>query len=128
MPSTNIPIDEAMMRCTGRSYDTYKMPSKLIEQGVKFHCLGDHGYIWDFHPVSNRFGPDPIPHIPGLTRTGNIVYHLLSKLSHTAKWIVYLDNFYTSLPLFGYCGSVKQLLRYSVDLLSHLVTHCLLVP
>jgi hypothetical protein len=32
-PSTNVAIDEAMIRSTGRSQDTYKMPSKPIEQG-----------------------------------------------------------------------------------------------
>ena len=101
MPSTHIAIDEAMIRCTGRSSDTYKMPSKPIEQGFKFHCLGDHGYIWDFHPTSNRSGLDPVRHIPGLTSTGDIVYHLLNKLPRTRQWVAYLDNFYTTLPLVG---------------------------
>ena len=50
MPSTHIAIDECMIWATGRSQDTYKMPSKPIQQGFKFHCLADHGYIWDFHP------------------------------------------------------------------------------
>ena len=31
MPSTHIPIDECMMRATGQSQDTYKMPSKPIQ-------------------------------------------------------------------------------------------------
>ena len=53
MPSTHVSLDECMMRATGRSPDTYKMPSKPIEQGFKFHCLADHGFIWDFHPTSN---------------------------------------------------------------------------
>jgi hypothetical protein len=59
-PSTHVAVDEAMMRCTGRSCDTYKMPSKPIEQGFKFHCLADHGYVWDFVPTSNQAGPDPV--------------------------------------------------------------------
>lgn len=56
VPSSNISIDEAMIRCTGRSLDTYKMPNKPIERGFKFHCLADHGYIWDFLPTSNQAG------------------------------------------------------------------------
>jgi hypothetical protein len=52
MPSTHISLDECMIRATGRSPDTYKMPSKPIEQGFKFHCLADDGYIWNFHPTS----------------------------------------------------------------------------
>ena len=89
------------MRATGRSPDTYKMPSKPIEQGFKFHCLADHGYVWDFHPTSNQVGPDRVPTVNGLTSTGEVVYHLLSKLSLSRYWVVYLDNLYTSLPLLG---------------------------
>ena len=37
----------------------------------------------------------------GLTATGEVVYHLLGKLPNSKYWIVYLDNFYTSLPLLG---------------------------
>ena len=80
MPSTHTAIDECMIRATGRSQDTYKMPSKPIQQGFKFHYLADHGYIWDFHLTSNQAGPDPVPPIEGLTATGAVVYHLLQKL------------------------------------------------
>lgn len=66
IPSSNVSIDEAMIRCTGRSLDTYKMPSKPIEHGFKFHCLADHGY-------SNQAGPDPVPVIESLTSTGKVV-------------------------------------------------------
>ena len=78
LPSSNISIDEAMIQCTGCSQDTYKMPSKPIELGFKFHCLADHGYIWDFHPTSNQAGPDPVPAIEHLTATGEIVMFLAS--------------------------------------------------
>jgi len=101
MRSTHISLDECMMRATGRSPDTYKMPSKPIEQGFKFHCLADHGYIWDFHPTSNQAGTDPVRSTDGLTATGDVVYHLLQKLPGTMYWIFYLDNFYTTVPLLG---------------------------
>jgi hypothetical protein len=77
------------------------MPSKPIEQGFKFHCLADHGYIWDFHSISNEADPDPVPSTDGLTATGEVVYHLLRKLPSTMYFIVYLDNFYTTVPLLG---------------------------
>jgi hypothetical protein len=99
LPSTNVAVDEAMMRCTGRSRDTYKMPNKPIQRGYKFHCLADHGYVWDFHPTSNQCGPDPVPSIEGLTATGEVVYHLCCKLPRARYWVVYLDNLYTSVPL-----------------------------
>ena len=77
------------------------MPSKPIGQGFKFLCLADDGYIWDFHPTSNHSGPDPVPAVDGLTATGEVVYCLLRQLSKTRYWIVYLDDFYLSLPLLG---------------------------
>jgi hypothetical protein len=86
---------------TGRSPDTYKMPSKPIKQGFKFHCLADHGYIWDFHPTSNQAGSDLVPSTDGLTARGEIVYHLLRKLPSTMYFIVYLENLYTTVPLLG---------------------------
>jgi len=101
MPSTHVSLDECMIRATGRSPDTYKMPSKPIEQGFTFHCLADHGYTWDFHPTSNHAGPDPVPSTDGLTATGEVVYHLLRKLPSTMYFIVYLDNYYTTVPLLG---------------------------
>jgi hypothetical protein len=75
--------------------------AKPIEHGFKFHCLADHGYICHFVPTSNQAGPDTVPPVEGLTPTGEIVYHLLTKLPKSRHWIVYLDNFYTTVPLLG---------------------------
>ena len=41
VPSSHIAVDECVMRATGRSPDTGKMPNKPIEQGFKFHCLAN---------------------------------------------------------------------------------------
>jgi hypothetical protein len=41
MPSTNVSVDKAMIRCTGHSQDTYKMHNKPIQQCFKFYCLAD---------------------------------------------------------------------------------------
>ena len=116
MPSTNVAVDESIIRCTGCSNDIYKMPSKPIEQGFQFHCLPDHRYMWDFLSTFNQAGPDPVPAIEGPSATGLVVYHLLNTLPCTLYWVVYLDNFHTSLPLFtklrqtlkiGGCGTVR---------------------
>jgi hypothetical protein len=80
MPSTHIALDEAMIRATGHSPDTYKMPSNPIEQGFKFHVVAEHRYEWNFHPTSNQVGPDPVPSIEGLTATGQVVHHLVGQL------------------------------------------------
>ena len=60
VPSSNISIDETMIRCTGHSQDTYKTPFKPISEGLKFHCAADHRFIFHFHPTSQKHGPDPI--------------------------------------------------------------------
>ena len=101
MPSTHISLDECMMRATGWSPATYKMPTKPIKQGFKFRCLADHSYIWDFHPTSNQVGLDPVPSTDGLTATGEVLYHLLRKLPGTTYWTVFLDNVYIRVPSFG---------------------------
>jgi hypothetical protein len=125
MPSTHISLDECMMRANGQSPDTYKMPSKPIEQGFKFHCLADHCYIWDIHSTSNQAGPDPVPSTDGLNATGEVVYHLLRKLSGIMYWIVYLDNFYTTVPLLGRLRHQQKNIPYGrngfvrVDTLCH---------
>jgi hypothetical protein len=66
------------------------MPSNPIEQGFKFHCLADHGYVWDFLPTSNQAGLDSVDAVEGLTSTGEVVYHLLKKLPHERYFIAYL--------------------------------------
>ena len=83
MPSTNVAVDESMIRCTECSMDTYKIPSKPIKQEFKFHSLTDHGYMWDCLSTSNLAGPDPVPAIESPSATGLVVYHLLNTLPCT---------------------------------------------
>jgi len=49
------------------------MPSKLIKQGSKFHCIVDYSYIWDLHPMSNQAGPDLVQSTNTLTVTREVV-------------------------------------------------------
>ena len=60
------------MCATGRSADTYTMPSQPIKHSFKFHVIIDHGCVRDFHPTPNMKGPDSVPHIDGLTATGEV--------------------------------------------------------
>ena len=118
VPSSNISIDEAMIRCTGRSQDTYKTPFKPISEGLKFHCAADHGFIFDFHPTSQKHGPDPIAQDimeEGLSNTSSLVLEMISRLPKHLAFNLYLDNYYTSLPLLsslrkkgvGACGTAR---------------------
>jgi hypothetical protein len=51
MPLTHISFDDYLKGETRWAPDTYKMPSKPIEEGFKFYWLADNGYMWDFHSV-----------------------------------------------------------------------------
>lgn len=116
MPSSNVSCDEAMIRCTGRSADTYKMKNKPIPKGVKFHVAADHGYVFNFHPTSNKSGPDPFDEPSDFSNTSSVVLQLVKKLPYSQKaFNVYMDNYYTNLPLFaelrklgiGACGTAR---------------------
>lgn len=124
IPESNVTIDEAMMRFVGRSVDICKMPGKPIEVGYKFHCLADHGYIWDFWPHSGtKDGYDSLPpdatqpSVGGLTPTGAMCLHLAKQLPYTSHaFNIFTDNYYTTLDLLsnlravgiGGCGTTRR--------------------
>lgn len=102
-----------MIRYTGQSKDTYKMPNKPIDQGYKFHCYAYAGYIHDFTPTSNQCGPDPIsgsgyPEIECMSITSQLVFELIqANCAFPAcdqAFDIYIDNFYVNLPLFAALG------------------------
>ena len=115
-PSSNISIDELMVRCYGRSAHTFKMPSKPISKGYKVFSLADHGYIWDFIPASRVNGVVGVVKHKDLTMTGSMVLELLRFLpAHHNRYAVYRDNYFTSISLFqilrdkgiGACGTTR---------------------
>lgn len=79
-PGSNVSIDEIMVRCYGRSNNTYKMPSKPIKQGYKLFCLAEHGYIYSFSWSSRQLGIQETFKYPSLTPTGSMIMDLISKL------------------------------------------------
>jgi hypothetical protein len=100
-PSTNISIDELIIRCHGRSSHTYKMPNKPINQGYKLYALADHGYIWTFTPSSRALGLLEVIKHKDLTQTGSMVLQLLRRLHPRLDYYtIYLDNYFTSISLF----------------------------
>src|SRR5262249_24828471 len=78
---SNCSIDEAMVRFTGRSKHTYKMPNKPISEGYKIWVLANGGYIWDFR-FHSRTANNHIKRIPGLSDTSSIVYDLAKSLPY----------------------------------------------
>jgi anaphase-promoting complex subunit 8 len=84
-PSSNVSIDDCMVRCFGRSSHTYKMPNKPIPQGYKFYALSDHGYIWIFTPFTRSEGLIETISLDGLINTGSMVHKLIECLPKLAN-------------------------------------------
>src|SRR3954454_7510540 len=102
-PGTAVAIDEIMVRFHGRSADTYKMPNKPIKQGYKIFALADNGYVWWFQLSSRRYGIAELDKQKDLTPTGSMVLQmarLLPKIDQS-YFVLYLDNYFTSIPLFS---------------------------
>jgi hypothetical protein len=103
IPGTEVAIDEIMVCFHGRLSDTCKMPNKPIKQGYKIFALADDSYVWHFQLSSRQYGIGKLYKVDELTPTGSIVLQmarLLPKFSNS-HYIIYLDNYFTSIPLFS---------------------------
>jgi len=102
IPRNNVAIDEIMVRFFGRSYHTYKMPKKPIQQGFKIFALADRGYVWFFYYTSRVHGIGELAKVSELTSTGSMVYQMARQLPQIpgSYFTIYLDNYFTSIPLF----------------------------
>ena len=99
IPSSEVSVDEIMVRCFGRSLHTYKMPNKPIQQGYKIFGLADHGYLYSFLWSLRVKGLQEIVLRPELTPTGSLVRTLALTLPRR-RITIYMDNYFTSVPLF----------------------------
>jgi hypothetical protein len=121
VPATQISIDEMMVRFTGRSHHTLRMPNKPIPEGYKIYALCEHGYTyaWAYYSRIDSFlGFDkrfPGPHPDGpnqpleLTPTSRMFFWLCMTLPW--KWRrfeVFCDNYFSNVPLF------RALLMYGI--------------
>jgi Transposase IS4 len=79
------------------------MPNKPIKQGYKIFALVDDSYVWHFQLSSKQCGIGELHKVDELSPTGSIVLQmarLLPKLLNS-HYILYLDNYFTSIPLFS---------------------------
>ena len=121
LPSSDVAVDEMMVRFTGRSVHTLLLRGKPIPQGYKILALCDHGYTYSFMFTSrtNSFA-DLDPHLYcgqiKLSPTSQAVYQLASALpSHQFSFTVYMDNYFTNIRLLqalyekgiGACGTSR---------------------
>jgi hypothetical protein len=90
-----------MIRYFGRSLHTHKTPNKPVSQGYKLYGLADHKYVWYWLCASRLKSMIEVSKEEGRIMTGLIIYQLLQKLTHEPGcYIVYLDNYFTSINLF----------------------------
>src|ERR1700712_4053717 len=75
------------------------MPNKPIKQGYKIYGIADHGYIYNWTWNSRVHGLQVLFKHPKLTPTGSLVRSLVLSLPRQ-RLTVYLDNYFTSIPLF----------------------------
>jgi hypothetical protein len=75
------------------------MPNKPIKQGYKIYGITDHGYIYNWIWSSRAHGLQALFKHPKLTPTGSLVRSLVLSLPRQ-HLTVYLDNYFTSIPLF----------------------------
>ena len=101
-PASEISVDEAMIRFTGRSPHTVHLPSKPIPLGYKVWVVADSGYFlhWSYHAK----GLGPIGYnsknYPDLAPTQGIVADLLATLppppSDLHEYHATMDNLFTT--------------------------------
>lgn len=95
-PSKNISVDEAMIAFKGRSSIKQYMPNKPVKRGIKVWMRSDssNGYISQFTVYTGRKGATT-----EVGLGGNVVRDLVEKVKGKYHH-VFMDNFFSSVPLF----------------------------
>jgi hypothetical protein len=116
-PSNAVSIDETMIRGFGRSYHTFKMPNKPIQQGYKLFAIADQGYILYWIWASRQKSLVEVTKHQSLTLTGSMVVQLAQEglPSQRNQYTIYMDNYFTTIPLLnhlrqlgiGACGTTR---------------------
>lgn len=105
-PSSNVSIDEAMVRFTGKSKDIVHLPSKPIPVGYKIWVAADSGYFlrWSFHSKGSGPVEYDASEYPSLAPTQGIVADLLNRLppppSPQHGYHCFMDNLFATPQLF----------------------------
>lgn len=124
LPSSNVAIDEMMVKCEGRSVHTLTMPNKPIDHGYKLFAIADHGYTygWIYNsrvsgPVNDAAAAAAIPTDRHLSPTSRTCLRLSLMLPYSKyQFNVYFDNYFTNTALFatlreygiGACGTARR--------------------
>ncbi len=115
-PGRDLAIDEAIERFTGRSKEKTTIPNKPTPTGLKIWVAAQKGFflVWNWHRPGKQNGPIRVQtpkelggnkNGKGGNKTQAVVPHLLAKLP-PAQYHVFLDNLFTSTPLFELLRSI----------------------
>ncbi|KAG0005724.1 hypothetical protein BGZ80_005403 [Entomortierella chlamydospora] len=93
VPSTDVSIDEMIIRFSGRSAHTVRMKNKPTPEGYKILSLCHAGYTFAFLYTSRIKSIVGVEAIPGLSATFSAVVHLAQILPHSRlPFNIYMDN------------------------------------
>ena len=100
LPSTNVAVDEMMVNFTGRSTHTIRMPGKPIPVGYKILAICDSGYTLNWLYTSRVDSIASHEKQSNLSPTSSAVLQLCSILNTEKRYVVYMDNAFSTIPLF----------------------------
>jgi len=100
LPATNVAVDEMMVNFTGRSTHTIRMPGKPIPVGYKILAICDNGYTLNWLYTSRVDSVASLIKQPNLSPTTSAVFQLCSILDTHRRYVVYMDNAFSTIPLF----------------------------
>ncbi|GES98581.1 hypothetical protein RCL_jg5468.t1 [Rhizophagus clarus] len=96
VPSSNISVDEMIVRFSGRSIHTVRIKNKPTPEGYKILSLCDAGYTYSFIFTSRVQNQPEVQQVTELSKVGNEVYHLASQLPIENKsFNIYMDNYFS---------------------------------
>lgn len=85
VPSTDVSVDEMIVRFKGRFKHTFRMKNKPISTGYKIFSICDSGYTYSFLYTSRVNAVLGIQKVPGLNDTACAVYHLAKALPYRQR-------------------------------------------
>ena len=99
-------IDEQMVPFKGASQIKQYIPSKPNKWGYKLFVLADKsGMIHDFIPYTGKIQPVNCEGVPDLNPSSNVVLHLAQIIPNHKNYILYFDNWFSSISLLDHLAS-----------------------
>lgn len=101
-------VDEQMCASKGRHYMKQYMPAKPHKWGYKLFVLcGVSGYSYNFEIYTGTENDRRNRRVnePDLGASANVVVRLSRIIPENQNYVVYFDNYYTSLPLLHYLAN-----------------------